>query len=485
MNKLLSIALVLALVLPLSFVSAEEGYGVLTGTVTLSQPAPSGGVSIVVVVNTVPGSSGGVGGGGGPKMSWQIAEQPDATSLTLSGKLNQTITIPEGQTSATYSFSYEELEAKFSNATSVRVGAYVENGYGISAWATKYISNIKYGNNVVYDISLQYQPFYHISGKVQLSTPCVRDEVFTLYAESNEFVSTTQVTVVAGGNEAQYTLDVISGQEYTMKLFADPYSSFYNDAVRGTKYTITDTNVQNVNFVLFIAFQSVRGTLKLPDGYPSAVYDQNYTVRLSSGSYWLGQDIVTIKQGERTAEFLIPNRVGVEKAVISWGLGDEATDFYSNGATIVAYNVLYPIIIVDGEEVSTDPRQWLDFSDLPDNIEIIPTLSDNKLFNIECYYDTFDKYDEITDMYSGTEIRISEITVTRSVPLPQTAYLCAYTAQGKLLGVVSLPTDEMQFTISANGFSRPQTIATLRIFLWNNVLRPVYDLPTVNVTPPH
>lgn len=222
MKKLLS--LVLILVLPLSFASAEEGFGVLTGTVTISQPAASGGVSIVVVVNTVSGSGGGNSGGGGSggKMSWQIAEQPDATSLTLSGKLNQTITIPEGQTSATYSFSYEELNATFSNATSVRVGAYVENGYGISPWSTKYISNLNYGSNVVYDILLPYQPFYHISGKVQLSTPCVRDEIFTLYAESNEFVSTTQVTVVAGGNEARYTLDVISGQEYTMKLFADP-----------------------------------------------------------------------------------------------------------------------------------------------------------------------------------------------------------------------------------------------------------------------
>ncbi len=484
MKKLLS--LVLILVLPLSFVSAEEGFGVLTGTVTISQPAPSGGVNIVVVVNSVPGSGGGNSGGGGSggKMSWQIAEQPDATSLTLSGKLNQTITVPEGQTSATYNFSYEELNATFSNTTSVRVGAYVENGYGISPWSTKYISNLNYGSNVVYDILLPYQPFYHISGKVQLSTPCVRDEIFTLYAESNEFVSTTQVTVVAGGNEARYTLDVISGQEYTMKLFADPYSSFYNDAVRGTKYTITNTDVQNVNFVLPSASQAVQGTLRLPDGYPSVPYDQNYTVRLSSGSYWLGQDIVTIKRGERMAEFMVPNRTGAEKAVISWGLGDGATDFYSNGAKIIA-NISYPIAIIDGEEVSTDPRQWLDFSDLPDNIEIIPTLSDNKLFNIECYYDTFDKYDEITDIYSGTETRISEITVARSVPLPQIAYLCAYTAHGEFIGVVSLPTNEMQFTISANEFSRPQTIATLRIFLWNNVLRPVYDLPTVNVTPPH
>ena len=293
----------LALVLPLSFVSAEEGYGVLTGTVTLLQPAATGGVSIVVVVSAVGSSSGGTSsgrrGGGGRKMSWQIADQPDATALTLNGKLNQTITIPEGQTSATYSFSYEELNTIFSNATYVRVGAYVENGYGISPWATKYISNLNYGNNVVYDISLPYQPFYHISGKVQLSTPCVRDEVFILYAESNEFVSTTQVTVAAGGNEAQYKLDVISGQEYTIKLFTNPYSSFYNDAVRGTKYTITNTDVQNVNFILSTAFQSVHGTLKLPDGYPNAAYDQNYTVRLSSGSRWLGQDIVTIKQGER------------------------------------------------------------------------------------------------------------------------------------------------------------------------------------------
>lgn len=487
MKKLLS--LVLILVLPLSFVSAEEGFGVLTGTVTISQPAASGGVSIVVVVNSR-GNTGGVGSSGpgpgyGGGMSWQIAEQPEATpSLTLNGKLSQTITVPEGQTSATYSFSYEELNAAFGNVDSVRMGAYVENGYGSSSWATKYIHSLEYGNNVVADISILYQPFYHISGKVQVSEPCVRDEVFTLYADSNGFVSTTQITIVAGGTEAQYTLDVISGETYTIKLFTDPYSSWYNNATRGTKYTITDTDVQNVNLVLPPACQAVHGTLKLPDGYPSVAHDQIYVVRLSSGSRWLGQDIITIKQGERTAEFLIPNRTGAEKAVISWGLGIEATAFYSNGEYISS-NYSNSFELVNGEYVSTDPRQWLDFSNLPDNIEIVPTLWDNQLFNIECYYGTYDKYYEITDIYSGTETRISEITVSRSVPLPQTAYLCAYTAQDKFLGVVSLPPDEMWFAISADEFSRPEAIATLRIYLWNDTLSPVYDLPTVSVTPPY
>ena len=198
----------------------------------------------------------------------------------------------------------------------------------------------------------------------------------------------------------------------------------------------------------------------------------------------MGQDIITIKQGERTAEFLIPNRTGAEKAIISWGLGIEATAFYSNGEYISS-NYSYSFELVNGEYVSTDPRQWLDFSNLPDNIEIVPTLWDNQLFNIECYYGTYDKYYEITDIYSGTETRISEITVSRSVPLPQTAYLCAYTAQDKFLGVVSLPPDEMRFTISADEFSSPETIATLKVFLWNDTLSPIWDLTTVNVIPPH
>lgn len=435
--------------------------------------------------NTGDVGSSGPGHGYGSGMSWQIAEQPEATpSLTLNGKLSQTITVPEGQTSATYSFSYEELNTAFGNVDSVYVGAYVKNGYGSSSWATKYIHSLKYGTNTVADISLSYQPFYRISGKVQVPEPCICDEVFTLYADSNGFVSTTQVTIVAGGTDAQYTLDVISGETYTIKLFTDPYSSWYNNATRGTKYTITNSDVQNVNIVLPPAVQAVHGTLKLPEGYPSAAHDQIYVVRLSSDSRWLGQDIITIKQGERTAEFLIPNRTGAEKAIISWGLGIEATAFYSNGEYISS-NYSYSFELVNGEYVSTDPRQWLDFSNLPDNIEIVPTLWDNQLFNIECYYGTYDKYYEITDIYSGTETRISEITVSRSVPLPQTAYLCAYTAQDKFLGVVSLPPDEMRFTISADEFSSPETIATLKVFLWNDTLSPIWDLTTVNVIPPH
>ena len=222
------------------------------------------------------------------------------------------------------------------------------------------------------------------------------------------------------------------------------------------------------------ASQAVYGTLKLPDNYPSVTYDQTYIVRLSSENQWIGQDIVTVKQGERSADFIIPNRIGAEKAIISWGLGTKASNFYSNGVEILR-----------GVHYADDTRQWLNFSNLPDNIEIIPTLMDNKLFDIECFYETFDKYYEDTDIYSGTETRISEIMVTRSIPLPQNAYLCAYTAQGRLLGLVSLPADQMSFTIFADEFSHPRSIAKLKIFLWNDELVPVWNPPTADVILPH
>lgn len=474
MKKILLI--VLAFIISIPSVYAYENYGVLTGTVSISQPAPEGGIRVVVVAkSTTPGGGGGGAGGsgGGGKLNWPNQEQPIITSSELGGKLKQVIEIKEGETSAIYSFTYPQLEYAFNGRRQGSIAAYLENAYGKSSWSTVNISSIK----SECDISLSYHPFYHISGKVFLSSPCVQDEIFTLYAESDGFVSKTTCEVKAGQNEANYTLDVIGGQKYTIKLFVDVRNSFYKDTQRGSQFTVNNSDIQDINFHLASDFKTVHGTLKLPDGYPAVDSDQTYVIRLSSNSNWLGQDVITLKKGTRSAEFLVPIRVESDSAVISWGLNENEDIFYSNGHRIYS-NVIYAYSNINGEIISNNPRQRIDLSDIPENIEIVPKLNDDKIINIACEYGTCAKYDEITDQYSGTEKCITDITITHSVPLPQIALLCAYNENNTLLGAITLPSSSSNFTIPADRFPKSNTIKRLSVFLWDNSLKPI----TNNIT---
>ncbi|MBO4897946.1 MAG: hypothetical protein J5590_06590 [Clostridia bacterium] len=478
MKKVLVI--VLALIMSSSFVYAENDYGVLTGTVTISQPAPAGGIKAVVVVKDIESgsSSGGSGSGGGKAgFRWPEQKRPDdeVTDLKLNGKREHKVEIKEGETSATYSFTYDELVGLVDGKTNptVSVAAYLETAYGMSSWTRKTnIGSLKNGYNVTEDISVPCNLFYSIGGKIVLSPPCAHDEVFTIYAVSDEFVAKTSCTCEAGQSEAQYSLNVISGQEYEMQLYVDIQKSFYKDTVRGTKFAVENNDIKDVNFYLTSDFKTVHGTLMLPEECPAPECDQTYKVRLSSASYWLGEDVITLKKGTRSAEFLIPVRTDASQAILSWGLGDYANDFYSNGELLQA-NVAYPIVSsTNGEIVSSDPRQCIDIYNQPENIVITPRLENNKTIDITCEYGEYDKYDEITDQYSGKEKRIKKITLNHSVPLPEITILCAYDKNGKVLCVAALSSDKTAETVNIQNFVNPGKVKTIKIYYWNGSLKP-------------
>jgi len=274
-----------------------------------------------------------------------------------------TITIPEGESEATYSM-YVPTGSGYNVSYKTSNSLYVEQGYYKKGSTVRYLSSatlITVENEDLNDIDLELIEKRTISGILSMpsGTAPKGGISFEITAYNSSTEAKVTVTIPEGESSVPYSINVPADEGYIIKCKLLTLQAIYMNeqyySSGGTVYNVASAskistlsgNQPNINIML-LEKRTVSGTLSFPEGYyapPGGIIFTHETDGRITFIY--------IPEGERSAPFTIYYNPGVYKLYYECDEDDifVSPGYYSKGGTVVDKNSADDIDVREGNQV--------------------------------------------------------------------------------------------------------------------------------------
>lgn len=264
------------------------------------------------------------------KITLPVADIPMSKSMPMSVYANsgnnyvhEYVSIEAGDREVTYQIVLPQGNYVFGYSLSIQDTPYVSHAYYSIAGTTVSpgtSTTVAIDNNV-YDINMELQKGYLVSGKILIpetdATPDKDILVFITSLDGSHNISSSSATIKAGNKEAQYQILVPLGT-FSFKYHTNNQETSYLKtgyfSNSGTTYSssastnvFVDRNLNDINMTLINAY-FVTGKISIPE--TDAAPDKDLSIRIlaySSGySIWSNQILIEAGAKEANYQLMLP-----------------------------------------------------------------------------------------------------------------------------------------------------------------------------------